>query len=51
MKPNKQEKAIAEWQKTKKRGIVKHIIIVGGIFALVFNILTVDLDKLYLFTQ
>ena len=49
MKPKNQEKAITEWEKMKKRGIVKHTLIFGGAFSFGFQILSIDWSKLYMF--
>ena len=51
MKTNKQEKIIADWQKMQKRGLLKHILLAGGLFSLILNILSFDWDNLYLFND
>jgi hypothetical protein len=49
MNTKKQEKIITDWEKMQKRGLLKHILLIGGIFALITNFFSLDLDKLYLF--
>lgn len=51
MNKNKKVRLINYWEKMQKRGVIKHILISGTAFALIFNIFTFDLDKLELFTD
>lgn len=51
MKAKREKKIISEWKSAQKRGIVKHSLFVGGIFALILNLLSFDWDNLYLFNE
>ncbi len=51
MMTKKEKKIISEWEAAQKRGIVKHTLLVGGIFALTLNLLSFDWDDLHLFNE